>query len=78
MMTVKHLIDILQDFNKEAEVKLWWDSVPRGDVEAIYDTCDKKTVVLAGKWGHCRIEHGAESGNLECVQSELDVILTHP
>jgi hypothetical protein len=50
-MTVKLLIEILQDLNKEAEVKLWWDSAPRGDVEAIYDTCDKKTVVLAGEWG---------------------------
>lgn len=50
-MTVKLLIEILQDLNKNAEVKLWWDSAPRGDVEAIYEVGNKTIVVLAGEWG---------------------------
>lgn len=50
-MTVGALILILQSLNKEAEVKLWWDSAPRGGVEAIYRTCDRKAVVIAGEWG---------------------------
>lgn len=49
-MTVSELISILKCLKQEAEVRLYWDSGARGEVEAVYDTRDGKSVVIAGEW----------------------------
>lgn len=49
-MIVSELIQHLITMPSDAEVRLYWDSGARGEVEAIYQTDDEKHVVIAGEW----------------------------